>query len=331
MSKIRLGLLGCGRIAEMHLKAIKEQSHLYELIAVADEFQDRAQQVGTQLAVNSHLSLQGMLKAEQLDLVVLCTPSGLHPAQAKACAEAGVACLSEKPLGCFYKEAREVVDFFDKKRVPLFVSYQTRYNPIIQKVKKWCDEGKLGKLYLIQANVFWQRPQSYYDVSPWRGSRQMDGGALMNQACHYVDLTQWFGGEVESVKGELSTLDRRIECEDTGAALIRFKSNAIGVIAVTMLTYPENQEGSITIIAENATIKIGGKSLNKLEVCKAKDPSVMIDDDMQNFDPANGYGSGHSEYYNRMSQFMKQPNHPEAISGHEGLKSLKILANIYGE
>lgn len=331
MNKIKIGLLGCGRISQFHLNALKEQPHSYELVAVADAMLERAQQMSAQYGARAYDSLETMLKSEKLDLVVLCTPSGLHPAQAKVCADAGVACLSEKPFGCFYQEALDVVEFFEQRKVPLFVVHQNRYNPTVQKVRKWYVEGKLGKIHLIQANVFWQRPQSYYDAESWRGKRHLDGGAFMNQASHYVDLVQWFGGEIESVKAEIATLDRKIECEDTGAAVIRFKSNAIGVIAVTMLTYPENQEGSLTILAENATIKIGGKALNKLEICKCKDESILGDMEEANYEPTTVYGNGHGEYYRKLSHYIKEPNHPEAIHGREGLKSLKLLTEIYRE
>lgn len=331
MNKIRIGLLGCGRISQFHLNALKEQASSYEVVAVADTQMDRAQAMGAQYHANAYSSLEAMLQSEKLTLVVLCTPSGLHPEQAKICAAAGVACLSEKPFGCFYKEALSVVEYFEERNVPLFVVHQNRYNPTVQKVRKWFEDGKLGKLFMIQANVFWQRPQAYYDAESWRGIRKMDGGAFMNQASHYVDLVQWFGGEIASVKSEVATLGRDIECEDTGASVIRFKSNAIGVIAVTMLTYPENLEGSLTILAEHATIKIGGKALNKLEVCKAKDESIFADAEQTNYEPATVYGNGHGEYYRKLFDYMKEPSHPDAIHGREGLKSLKLLTEIYRE
>ncbi|MDR3476689.1 MAG: Gfo/Idh/MocA family oxidoreductase [Gammaproteobacteria bacterium] len=331
MSIFKVGLLGCGRISQFHLNALKDQVDLYEIAAVADIQPERAAQMAAQFGAKFYSSLDAMLQSEKLNLVVLCTPSGMHPAQAKVCAEAGVPCLSEKPFGCFYPEAQDVVEFFEKQKVPLFVVHQNRYNPTVQKVRKWFEEGKLGKLHLIQANVFWQRPQSYYDAESWRGRRELDGGAFMNQASHYVDLVQWFGGEIESVKSEVAAPTRKIQCEDTGAAVIRFKSNAIGVIAVTMLTYPENLEGSLTLLAEHATIKIGGKALNKLEICKAKDPSVFADGENTNYEPTTVYGNGHGEYYRKLHDYMTDPHHPEAINGREGLKSLKLLTEIYRE
>lgn len=331
MKKIKIGLLGCGRISQFHLNALKAQPQSYEIVAVADSLFDRAQQMAVQYGAKAYNSLEAMLQSEKLDLVVLCTPSGLHPAQAKVCAEAGIACLSEKPFGCFYQEALEVVEYFEQQKVPLFVVHQNRYNPTVQKVRKWYIEGKLGKINLIQANVFWQRPQSYYDAEPWRGKRHLDGGAFMNQASHYVDLVQWFGGDIVSVKSEVATLGRKIDCEDTGAAVIRFKSNAIGVLAVTMLAYPENQEGSLTFLTENATIKIGGKALNKLEICKTEDESILNDIEQLNYEPTTVYGNGHGEYYRYLYSYINEPNHPDAIHGREGLKSLKLLTEIYRE
>jgi UDP-N-acetyl-2-amino-2-deoxyglucuronate dehydrogenase len=328
MKKIKIGLLGCGRISEFHLNALRELNDSFEITAVADVLFERAKTVAAKYHANAYESLESMLKFEKIDLVVLCTPSGLHPAQAKMCAEAGIACLSEKPFGCFYQEALEVVEFFEQKKIPLFIIHQNRYNPTIKKVREWFNSGKLGKLYLIQANVFWQRPQEYYDAESWRGKRLLDGGAFMNQASHYIDLVQWFGGETQSVKSEIATLSRAIECEDTGAVIIRFKSSAIGIISVTMLTYPENLEGSLTLIAEKATIKIGGKALNQFEICKGSDPEIT-DYFSANYEPDTVYGNGHGEYYRHLIKYLKEPYHPEAIHGREGLKTLKLLSEIY--
>lgn len=346
MKPLRVGLLGCGRISQFHLNALRDLPELFQIVAVADTQLPRAQEMAAKFGARPYESLEAMIEMAtknqdgqngKLDLISLCTPSGLHPAQAKVCAEAGIACLSEKPFGCFYPEALSVVEFFEKQQVPLFVVHQNRYNPTIQKVRKWFEQGKFGKLYLIQANVFWQRPQSYYDAETWRGQRHLDGGAFMNQASHYVDLVQWFGGEVVSTQSELATLGRKIECEDTGAAIVRFKSQAIGVIAVTMLTHPENIEGSLTILGEKASVKIGGKALNKLEICKSQDKSLFEEGegaDQTNYEPTTVYGNGHGEYYRHLYQHMKEPNRREfadAITGREGLKSLRLLTEIYRE
>ena len=316
---------GCGRIAQFHFDALKANSN-YSIEAVCDVLPDRVSVASEKYGARGYASLAAMLSEVKLDLVTLTTPSGSHPKQAIECADAGVACLSEKPFGVFYDEALRAVEHFEKKGVPLFVVKQNRYNPTVQKVRSWFDSGILGKIYLIQANVFWQRPQSYYDAEAWRGKRALDGGAFMNQASHYVDLVQWFGGEVASVQSELATFSRKIECEDTGAVLIRFKSGSIGTIAVTMLTYPENAEGSLTILAENGTVKIGGKAMNKLEIVRVKG---ITDIDNVSYEPATVYGNGHTKYYNRLVSYLENPRQPGAIDGREGLKSLKLLTEIY--
>lgn len=329
MKKIRLGLVGCGRISEFHLKALHTLPDFYEVVAVADTALDRAQNLADQYHFRAHSSLEALLANEKLDLVTLATPSGLHPSQALQCAQAGVGCVSEKPLGCFYDEAEKVVREFEKRNLPLFVVHQNRWNPTVQKVRKFFDSGEMGKLYLIQANVFWQRPQSYYDAEPWRGRRDLDGGAFMNQASHYLDLLQWFGGPLDRVTSELDTFGRKIECEDTGAAVIRFQSGAIGVVSVSMLTYPENLEGSLTFIAEHATLKIGGKALNQFEVCRAKNQAYFIEAEKENYEPKTVYGNGHQEYYKKLYTHFHNSGHPEAVTGREGLKSLKLITEIY--
>ncbi len=330
MNPIRIGLAGCGRIAQFHLDALKNLP-AYQLSAICDPNLDRATAVSTAWGAKGFSSLQSMLESEQLDLVVLATPSGFHPRQARQCADSGVACLSEKPFGVYLEEAQQVVEYFESKGLPLFVVNQNRYIPVVEKIRGWFDRGLLGKLYMIESSVFWHRPQSYYDTESWRGRRDTDGGAFMNQACHYVDVVQWFGGEVDHVKSEVATFARKIECEDSGALLIRFKSGAIGVLAVTMVAYPENIEGSITFICEKATIKIDGRGLNKLEICRAEDPSVVSEADELNRNPVADFGSGHAEYYRRLVRFFREPNHPEAITGRESLKTLRVLAGIYQE
>ena len=329
--QIKVGLLGCGRIAEFHLHALALEPN-YKLVAVADILPDRSTAYSKKHLCNSYTSLKDMLAGEKLDLVVLTTPSGLHPDQAKSCADAGVACLSEKPFGVHYIKAKEVADYFFSKNVPLFVVKQNRYNPAVVKMKELIDSGRLGKIYMIQANVFWQRPQSYYSAEAWRGQRDLDGGAFMNQASHYVDLVQWFGGEIQTVKSELATFARKIECEDSGAALIRFKSGTIGTIAVTMLTYPENLEGSLTVLGEKGTFRISGKALNKLDVLRLEGGALSEKEiaDM-NYEPTTVYGNGHGVYYHELIKFLNEPGHPKAITGKEGLKSLKLICQIYGE
>ncbi|MEP7345187.1 MAG: Gfo/Idh/MocA family oxidoreductase, partial [Gemmatimonadaceae bacterium] len=204
-----------------------------------------------------------------------------------------------------------------------------RLNPPIQLVKRAIDKGRFGKLYLANTTVRWTRPQEYYDQAPWRGTWAYDGGAIMNQASHYVDLIQWLMGPVESVMAKTATLARRIETEDTGLAILKFRSGALGVIEVTMLTYPRNLEGSLTILGEHGSVKIGGTAVNRVEQWAFAD---YDDDDKRvdatNTNPPNVYGYGHDGYYRNVVAVLHGKARPDT-DGREGRKSLELILSIY--
>ena len=206
---------------------------------------------------------------------------------------------------------------------------QNRLNPSVQLVKRALDKGRFGRLYLANTTVHWTRPQEYYDQAPWRGTWEFDGGAFMNQASHYVDLIQWLVGPVESVIAKTATLARRIESEDTGAAVLKFRSGAIGIIEVTMLTYPRNLEGSFTLLGEKGSVRIGGTAVNRIEHWAFAD---YDDDDKRvdsaNTSPASVYGFGHAGYYRNVLAVLRGEAKPET-DGREGRKSLELILGIY--
>jgi len=177
----------------------------------------------------------------------------------------GINVVTEKPMGITLKSVDELIKTADDNKVKLFVVKQNRLNTTMQLLKRAILKNRFGRIYMVQSNVFWQRPQEYYDMADWRGTWEFDGGAFMNQASHYVDALYWLIGSVESVTAETATLARKIEAEDSGSAVIKFRNGAIGSINVTMLTYPKNYEGSITILGEKGTVKIGGLAVNKIE------------------------------------------------------------------
>ena len=220
---------------------------------------------GVRHGVPSFESFDEMLASVRSDVVALCTPSGLHPKHGILAARAGKHVVCEKPMAISLEAADELVAECDAAGVQLFVVKQNRLNPAIQLLKRAIDRERFGRIYLANTTVRWTRPQDYYDQAPWRGTWEFDGGAIMNQASHYVDLIQWLLGPVESVMAKTATLARRIETEDTGVAVLRFRSGALGVIEVTMLTYPRNLEGSITILGEKGTVKVGGTAVNRVE------------------------------------------------------------------
>ncbi len=325
---VRVSLVGCGRISRNHLEAIDTVEGI-RLVAVADTDIDRARAVGRAQGVPAFGSLEEMLAATPSDLVSICTPSGLHPQHGIIAAKAGRNVLTEKPMGISLAEADELVQACDAAAVQLFVVKQNRLNPAIQLLKRAVDKGRFGRLYMANVTVRWTRPQAYYDAEPWRGTWEFDGGAFMNQASHYVDLMQWLMGPAESVMAKTATQARRIEAEDSGVALVKFRSGALGVMEVSVLTYPKNLEGSITLLGETGSVKIGGTAVNKVEHWEFAD----YDDDDKLVDaaataPPSVYGFGHMPYYENVVAAL-HGNGKADTDGRAGRKSLELILGIY--
>jgi UDP-N-acetyl-2-amino-2-deoxyglucuronate dehydrogenase len=223
-------------------------------------------------------------------------------------------------------QADELVKACDDAGVFLFVVKQNRLNPPIQLLRRAVDKGRFGRIFIANTTVRWQRPQEYYDAAPWRGTWEFDGGAIMNQASHYVDLIQWLVGPVESVMAKTATQARRIEAEDSGVALLKFRSGALGVIEVNVLTYPRNIEGSITILGEKGSVKIGGTAVNRVEHWQFADYDKLVDS--ANTNPPTVYGFGHEGYYRNVLSVLRGEAQPQT-DGRAGRKSLELILGIY--
>ncbi len=344
--RIRIALVGCGRISGKHIKAIAAHHERAELVAICEMQSDRlekAQELITEAALKypgaattpskfetyGELLTAAQAKTTPVDLVVLTTPSGLHSGQVIAAAEAGLHVCTEKPMATRWDDGVAMVKACDQAGVHLFVVKQNRFNSTLQLVKRQLKAGRFGKLAMVAVNVFWHRPQSYYDQDIWRGTWEFDGGALMNQASHYVDLLDWLVGPVESVSASIATLGRAIEVEDTAALQLRWRNGALGTMAVTMLTYPKNLEGSITLLGEKGTVKIGGPAVNQIEHWDFADESP---DDAEvneaSYATTSVYGFGHPPYYANVLDAMQ--GKAEALcDGREGLRSLELLIGAY--
>ncbi|MDP4092274.1 MAG: Gfo/Idh/MocA family oxidoreductase [Bacillota bacterium] len=340
--KIRLGIIGCGRISYKHIEAASNFFNDIELVSVCDVISDKAEQkvkeyvdylskqkkdVSTLPSI--YMDYEKMLDNEQLDLVSICTPSGLHPIHGISVAKRGINVLTEKPMATNLKLADDLIRTCDENKVKLFVVKQNRLNTTMQYLKKAIDKNRFGRIYMMLVNVLWTRPQSYYDESTWRGTWEFDGGAFMNQASHYFDLIEWFGGPVEYVTAATATMARRIETEDTGSAIIKFRNGIMGNVNVTMLTYPKNLEGSITVIGEKGTVRIGGVAINKVEKWEFAEPD---EDDIKvldsNYEPPNIYGFGHTGYYENVIDVLKNGSKP-STDGRGGRKSLELILALY--
>jgi len=237
--------------------------------------------------------------------------------------------VSEKPMAISLSAADDLVQACDAAGVHLFVVKQNRLNAPIQLLKRAVDKGRFGRIHMANCTVRWTRPQEYYDQAPWRGTWEFDGGAFMNQASHYVDLVQWLVGPVESVMAKTATQARRIEAEDSGVAIFKFRSGALGSMEVNMLTYPRNLEGSITIMGDRGTVKIGGTAVNKVEhwtFDQYDDDDKAIETATTN--PPNVYGFGHEAYYHNVLAVLRGEARPDT-DGRAGRKSLELILGIY--
>jgi UDP-N-acetyl-2-amino-2-deoxyglucuronate dehydrogenase len=326
--RARVALVGCGRISRNHFDAITNIPEL-ELVAVADIDTGRAEREGAARGVPAFSSLGAMLDAVPSDLVSICTPSGLHPTHGMLAAQHGRHVLTEKPMAISLAGADELVAACDAAGVHLFVVKQNRLNPAIQLLKRAVDKDRFGRIYMANTTVRWTRPQEYYDQESWRGTWEFDGGAMLNQASHYVDLMQWLVGPVESVVAKTATQARHIEAEDSGVAVLKFRSGALGVIEVNVLTYPRNLEGSITILGEKGSVKIGGTAVNRVDHWQFEsydDDDKLVDAASTN--PPSVYGFGHEGYYRNLLPVLRGTARPDT-DGRAGRKSLELILGIY--
>lgn len=326
---VRLGLVGCGRISSKHFEAIA-QIEGAEIVCCCDVVEERAKQSSEKYGVKSvYTDYDKMLSEEELDAVLICTPSGMHPDMGVKAANKGIHVVTEKPMGISLEKADELVHACDENHVHLFVVKQNRLNPAIVILKRAIDKGRFGRIFSLNATVRWTRPQSYYDLARWRGTWEFDGGAFMNQASHYLDLIQWLGGPVDSVMAMTATLNHSIETEDMGSGLMRFRNASLGTVEVTMNIFPRNYEGSITVMGEHGTVKIGGIAVNKVEHWEFKE---YDDDDkeIQNCttNPTSVYGFGHQGYLQNVVDVLKGTDEPHT-DGREGRKSLEIILAMY--
>jgi len=279
----------------------------------------------------AYYSIDELLQAEKdLDVVIICTPNGLHAEHSIKALETGHHVLCEKPLCIDAESGKSMIAAAEKAGKKLFVVKQNRYNPPVIFLKELISEGKLGKIYNFQVNCFWNRPPAYY--TDWKGSKDLDGGTLFTQFSHFIDLLYWLLGDVATVRAIGKNFAHpAIDFEDTGVVLFEMKNGAIGSLNYTVNSFEKNMEGSITVFAENGTVKIGGQYLNELEYCQVagiEKPSLPMGN------PANGYGfyqgsmSNHDKVYENLMLALQDDTHQFA-NAEDGLKTVEIIEKIY--
>lgn len=329
MKKLRCGIIGCGRIAPKHAEAIVENDKA-ELLSACDIIEERAVSLKERFGASAwYTDYRKMLEHPELDVVHICTPSGLHAEMGIAAARAGKHVIVEKPMAMSLEDADALIRACEENGVKLAVCHQNRFNPAVQKLRRALEQGRFGKLTHGSAVVRWYRPQEYYDQAEWRGTRAMDGGCLMNQAIHCIDLLQWMMGPVDSVFGYTATRLRKIEAEDVGVAVLKFRSGALGVIEASTTIYPENLEETLAIFGEKGTVVLGGIAVNKIETWRFADAEMENGDlEQHQQEVPNVYGFGHKALVEDFIQAVINDRTPY-IDGRGGRKSLEIVLGIY--
>jgi len=324
MKKVRFAIIGCGRIASRHIESIRELNNS-ELVAVCDLVEERAKKYSGENDIKYYTNYHEMLKKEDIDVVNIMTPSGMHPEHViDVMKRYRKHVVVEKPMALKISDGEEMIRTANELGLKLFAVLQNRYNKPVKKIRQAVDEGAFGKLVMGTVRLRWAREQKYYDRDPWRGTWLLDGGALTNQAIHHIDLLQWMFGEVESVSSAANTILANVEVEDTAVCWLRFKSGALGAIEATTAARPIDLEASLSILGEKGTAIIEGASVNKLVTW------TFENIDMSEFyeHPPNVYGFGHNEFLAEVADSVLNDK-PPVIDGTEGLRCVRLLNAIY--
>jgi predicted dehydrogenase len=331
MKKVRFALIGCGNIARKHAHALHEYLDEAEIGAFVDLNIGRARTFSEKYGAPAFASVGEMMRevGDDIDVFSVLTPSGLHCHNVLELAAHGRPIVVEKPLALRLEDADRMIEACDHHGAKLFVVHQNRYNLPIVKARQALEQGRFGRLVLGTVRLRWTRDQAYYDSESWRGTWAHDGGVFMNQAVHHIDMLTWFMGHIESVRSMASTRLVKIECEDTGVAVIRFNSGALGVLEATTATRPKDLEGSISILGEKGSVVIGGFFMNEL-VTWSFDHKQPGDDDMMTTygknPPQLGYNLG--EYLRDVIASIRTKK-AALVDGLEGRKSLELITALY--
>lgn len=330
---MKYALIGCGRISPNHIVAAK--SNCLEIVGLCDINSDtlygRAKEFGLN-HVSLYLDYCEMLKKEKPELVAIATESGKHAEIALNCIRAGCNLIIEKPIALSIEDANAIIKLSKENKVKVCVSHQNRFNKSIQKIREAINKERFGKLFYGTAHVRWCRNYKYYSNAMWRGTWKQDGGALMNQCIHNIDLLRWMmGDEIEAVVGMTDNLCHPyIEAEDLGIALIKFKNGAYGIVEGTTDIYPQNLEETLYIFGEKGIAKAGGQSVNKIEEWRFSDTIDDSKEVMKEFgeNPPNVYGYGHTPLYADVIDSIKNDREPY-VNAESGKKALELVLAIY--
>jgi UDP-N-acetyl-2-amino-2-deoxyglucuronate dehydrogenase len=330
MKKLNFAIVGCGRIAQRHAEHIQNIGILF---AVCDINLEKANELAEKTNSKSFSSIEKMLeRSDEIDVVAICSPNGLHSRHAIQALIAGNHVVCEKPMALSTKDCGEMIKVAEANNKRLFVVKQNRFNPPVAKLKELIEEEALGRILSVQLSCFWNRNKAYYDNS-WKGTKNLDGGTLFTQFSHFIDLLYWLIGDVKDVCAFGDNLNHQniIEFEDTGVICLRFDNNSLATINYTVNSFEKNMEGSLTIFGSKGTVKIGGQYLNELEYQNIEGKKI---ENLPKGNPANNYGqyfgsmSNHDKVYENVAAVLNNQG-TIATSGFEGLKTVEIIEKIY--
>jgi UDP-N-acetyl-2-amino-2-deoxyglucuronate dehydrogenase len=338
--KLKLAIIGCGRISQRHIQAALANIDKIELTNVCDVVLERAElralqyRKGTQHPnqVKVYTNYMDMLDNEDLDVISICTESGYHAEQAVYCMNKGKHVLVEKPMALSTDDADAMIAAATANSVNLCVSHQNRFNPSVQRLRKAIDDNRFGKIISGNARILWNRGPDYYKQAPWRGTYELDGGCLMNQCIHNIDLIQWMlGGQISWVNGDvINSMHPYIEAEDYGSIQIKFENGAVGNVEGTTCVYPTNYEETLTIIGEKGFVALGGLAVNKIEAWRFQD-HLEIEENViaeNNNEVDSVYGDGHILLYQDAIEAIENGRQPY-INGVSGKKAVEIILAAY--
>ena len=329
MNKLKFILVGCGMIGKRHASLISQKN---TLMAVCDILPERAREFAAKFSCRSYTEISEMIAEENADVLVVCTPNGLHAQHSILALQHGINVLCEKPMAIQLADCLKMISAADAVKKHLLVVKQNRYNPPVSAIKQIFDKGALGKVSSFQLNCFWHRPANYY-LDSWHGSKELDGGTLFTQFSHFIDLLYWFLGDVEFVHaiGGNYLHEGTIDFEDAGAVLIKMKNGVIGTMNYNVNTVKRNMEGSFTLFGNKGTVKIGGEYLNRLEYFEVDGMEMP---ELKSGNPANNYGShsgsmnNHSEVYDHLEKVLNGEQAPQP-DAREAMKTVEIISQIY--
>lgn len=329
---MKYAIIGCGRISVNHIQAALNNN--LEIVGICDLLEEKMKEKKEMFPlikdVPEYTDYLEMIEKEKPELVAIATESGKHAKIALDCIRHGINVIIEKPIALSMHDAKEIVEEAEKHHVKVCANHQNRFNKAVQKMYSAILDNKFGRLFHGTAHICWNRGKSYYDQAPWRGTWEQDGGALMNQCIHDIDLLRWMmGNEIDEVMAYTDRLNHDfIDAEDLGLALVKFKNGTYGMIEGTTNVYPKNLEETLYIFGEKGTAKAGGSSVNKLEVWRFENENeeeILKDNSEEH---PNVYGLGHTPLYTDMIDSIKNDRNPY-VDGYAGMRALELVLAIY--